>query len=68
MLIISKLDRTWVTGIPSYADTESNYGVQGKVHSDNQGSMMFSNYFENFTLFTGVLRGCHDILHERDFI
>jgi hypothetical protein len=48
-----KLDGTWVTGIPSYADAEENYGVQGDVHSDGQGSIMFSNYFEQYMLFTG---------------
>lgn len=48
-----KLDGTWVTGIPSLATAEAEYGVEGDVHSDGQGSMVYSNYFGQYLLFTG---------------
>ncbi|KAG4436532.1 hypothetical protein IFR05_007970 [Cadophora sp. M221] len=42
----------WVPGIPKSNDM--SYGVQGNVHSDGQGSIMYSNYFRKYMLFTGA--------------
>ncbi|KAL5325306.1 hypothetical protein ACEPPN_006431 [Leptodophora sp. 'Broadleaf-Isolate-01'] len=42
----------WVTGIPKSNDM--SYGVQGNVHSDGQGSIVYSNYFRKYMLFTGA--------------
>ena len=45
-----KTDGTWVQGIPK--STDMSYGIQGKIHSDGQGSIMWSNYFKKYLLFT----------------
>lgn len=42
----------WVTGIPAADDT--SYGVDGSITSDGQGSILFSNYFNKYMLFTGA--------------
>ncbi|TVY92811.1 hypothetical protein LAWI1_G003508 [Lachnellula willkommii] len=53
------LNGSWVQGIPSYADAKLNYGLLGEgdggvvTISYGQGSVMWSNYFEQYLLFTG---------------
>ncbi|TVY33186.1 hypothetical protein LOCC1_G007936 [Lachnellula occidentalis] len=53
------LKGAWVKGIPSYADAKSNYGLMGEgdggvvTISYGQGSIMWSNYFKQYILFTG---------------
>lgn len=44
-----KTDGSWVLGIPSANDT--SYGMQGPIHSDGQGSIMWNNYFKKYMLF-----------------
>lgn len=51
-----RLDGSWVPGIPAHKDTA--YGIQtigqeqGKIHSDNQGSIMWNAYLGRYVLFT----------------
>ncbi|TVY39241.1 hypothetical protein LCER1_G009219 [Lachnellula cervina] len=53
------LKGSWVQGIPSYADAKTNYGLLGEGDggvvpiSYGQGSIMWSNYFNRYLLFTG---------------
>ncbi|KAF8852570.1 hypothetical protein BDZ45DRAFT_749457 [Acephala macrosclerotiorum] len=47
-----RLDNLWIKGVPNKLEASLEYGVQGIVHSDGQGSIMWSNYFEKYILFT----------------
>ncbi len=47
-----KVDGTWSIGIPLLSDM--SYGVQGAIHSDGQGSIMYNSYFKKYMLFTNA--------------
>lgn len=47
-----KTDGSWVEGIPKANDT--NYSMQGPIHSDGQGSIMWNSYFQKYMLFVGT--------------